>query len=127
MICDYCRSEIPDGSEICPKCGMRLRPVEPQYQPVNGTPAPNMGPESAAVCDLLKNACSSKLFLAMCILATVQPVIIFATQLMSGILSIIIPAVIAVSLWTMRSAAVSNRGADVRRKICRNVRSYRSF
>ena len=109
MICDYCRSEIPDGSEVCPKCGMRLRPAEPQYQPVNGTLVPNMGPESAAVCDLLKNACSSKLFLAMCILATVQPVIIFATQLMSGILSIIIPAVIAVSLWTMRSAAVNNR------------------
>lgn len=109
MICDYCKSEIPDGSEVCPNCGTTLRPAEQQYQPLNGTPVPNMGPESAAVCVLLKNACSSKLFLAMCILATIQPAIVLVTQLMSGVLSIIIPAVIAVSLWTMRSAAVNNR------------------
>lgn len=118
MVCKNCQTEVQNGEKFCPTCGAFLEQqnqegyvpqgqnVPPQNQPGYVNPE-----ESAFVYGMFKQECSSKLFLALCVLASVNPVLTILSAGLSGIVNAVIPALFAISAWMMYLAATQNNDA----------------
>ncbi len=105
MICKNCQTEVQDGVKFCPTCGAFMeQQAGAEYQPSGVNPE-----ESAFVYGMFKQECSSKLFLALCILASVSPVMTLLSMGLSGIISAVIPALLAISCWLLYVSATQNK------------------
>ncbi len=116
MVCKNCNTEVQNGEKFCPTCGAFLEQQEQQqYNPTGAEVPPQYQPdyadpqESEFVFGMLKQECSSKLFLALCILASVGPVMTLLSMGLSGIISAAIPAILAISCWVMYVSATQNK------------------
>ena len=93
MLCKNCQTEIKEGEGFCANCGT----VAEQ--------------NSGSALDLLKTVCSSQLFLILCVLASVGPVVSIISSGLAGIIGVAISAIYAISLWLMYLASTKSENA----------------
>lgn len=122
MVCKFCNTQVDENFEFCPNCGAK---VHSDAQPENGSAQQNAAPyqpnvapvQQPGVWDLFKSVFSSNMFLIICILMSVSPVVSIISSaminiqtLIGSLISSILVILIVVSMWRLYFAASQNGG-----------------